>query len=65
MTAQPGASRNATDLYKADFYAWTQEQATLLPMGDWDGYTAVYPEKLPNLLVKMSRLTKHHAPQHL
>lgn len=36
MTAQFKASGKASNLYEADFYAWTQEQVALLQVGTWD-----------------------------
>ncbi|NJO41246.1 MAG: DUF29 domain-containing protein [Cyanobacteria bacterium CRU_2_1] len=52
MTAELGTSGQPSNLYKTDFYAWTQEQAKLLQDGVWDCLD------IPNLVEEIESLGK-------
>jgi ribosomal protein L29 len=53
MTAEPILSfGKSSNLYEADFYAWTQEQAKLLQQGTWSRLD------IPNLVEEINSLGK-------
>jgi hypothetical protein len=52
MLVPEATSNTATDTYETDFYAWTQEQATLLRSKQWSQID------LPNLIEEIESLGK-------